>query len=87
MRPGKRFGFTAVEKSDIWRRWKAGQSLHEIGAPLTSHTAAFGVCCCPAEGLLPSLVAARGWHSLSLSVKTYREGLLPGLRYGRLLDD
>ena len=31
MRPGKRFGLSAVEKSDIWSRWKSGQSLHEIG--------------------------------------------------------
>ena len=31
MRPGKRFGLSAIEKGDIWRRWKAGQTLHEIG--------------------------------------------------------
>src|SRR6266478_2326876 len=31
MRPGKRFGLSAEQKSDVWRRWKAGQTLHEIG--------------------------------------------------------
>jgi hypothetical protein len=31
MRSGKWFGLSAFEKSDIWNRWKAGQSLHEIG--------------------------------------------------------
>ena len=31
MTQGKRFGFSAVQKSDVWCRWKAGQSLHEIG--------------------------------------------------------
>jgi len=31
MRQGKRFGLSAMQKSDMWRRWKAGQSLHEIG--------------------------------------------------------
>jgi len=31
MRPGQRFGLSAVQKSELWRRWKAGQSLHEIG--------------------------------------------------------
>jgi IS30 family transposase len=31
MTEGKRFGLSAVQKSDMWRRWKAGQSLHEIG--------------------------------------------------------
>jgi IS30 family transposase len=31
MRRGKRFGLSAMQKSDLWRRWKAGESLHEIG--------------------------------------------------------
>jgi IS30 family transposase len=31
MKPGKRFGLSAIEKSDVWRRWKAGDTLHEIG--------------------------------------------------------
>jgi hypothetical protein len=31
MRQGKRFGLSAIEKSDLWGRWKVGQSLHEIG--------------------------------------------------------
>ena len=31
MQSGKRFGFSAVEKNEIWSRWKAGESLHEIG--------------------------------------------------------
>ena len=31
MRPGKRFGLSAIEKNDIWRRWKRGETLHEMG--------------------------------------------------------
>src|SRR6202163_846863 len=31
MRQGKRFGLSTVQKSELWLRWKAGQSLHEIG--------------------------------------------------------
>jgi hypothetical protein len=34
MRPGKRFGLSAVQKSELWSRWKAGQTLHEIGRAL-----------------------------------------------------
>jgi hypothetical protein len=30
MRPGKRFGLSAVERSDIWRRWKAGETLSGV---------------------------------------------------------
>jgi hypothetical protein len=31
MKPGKRFGLSAEQKVDVWRRWKADQTLHEIG--------------------------------------------------------
>ena len=31
MKPGMRFGFSEEQKLDVWRRWKAGQTLHEIG--------------------------------------------------------
>ncbi len=31
MRQGRRYGISAAQKADIWRRWKAGESLHEIG--------------------------------------------------------
>lgn len=31
MREGRRFGFSAEQKADIWRRWKLGESLQEIG--------------------------------------------------------
>src|ERR1700678_1589964 len=31
MKPGKRFGLSAEQKLDVWRRWKAGQTLHKIG--------------------------------------------------------
>lgn len=34
MRPGKRFRLSAVQKSELWRRWKAGQSLHGKGRML-----------------------------------------------------
>jgi transposase, IS30 family len=26
-----RFGLSAMEKRDVWSRWKAGQTPHEIG--------------------------------------------------------
>jgi len=31
MQQGRRFGLSAEQKCDVWRRWKAGQTLHEIG--------------------------------------------------------
>jgi hypothetical protein len=29
MKQGRRFGFSAEQKLDVWRRWKAGQTQHE----------------------------------------------------------
>ena len=34
MRLGRRYGLSAAQKTEIWRRWKAGESLHEIGRAL-----------------------------------------------------
>ena len=31
IKPGKRFGLSGEQKIDVWRRWKDGQTLHEIG--------------------------------------------------------
>jgi hypothetical protein len=31
VRRGRRFGLSAEQKFDVWRRWKAGQTLHKIG--------------------------------------------------------
>jgi hypothetical protein len=31
MTQGKRAEVSAAQRTDIWRRWKAGESLHEIG--------------------------------------------------------
>jgi len=31
MRQERRYGLSAAQRTDIWRRWKAGESLHEIG--------------------------------------------------------
>jgi IS30 family transposase len=31
---GKRRGLSAEQKAELWKRWKSGQSLHEIGRAL-----------------------------------------------------
>jgi len=36
-------------EADVWNRWKAGQSLHEIGRAFDNHIAAFALCCCLAR--------------------------------------
>src|SRR5882724_3857015 len=31
MRQGRRYGLSAEQRTEVWRRWKAGETLHEIG--------------------------------------------------------
>jgi DNA-binding transcriptional MerR regulator len=30
----RRYGFSAAQRAEIWRRWRAGESLHEIDRAL-----------------------------------------------------
>jgi hypothetical protein len=46
MTQGKYVELSAAQRTEVWRRWKAGQSLHEIGRRFDNHTAAFVLCCC-----------------------------------------
>jgi hypothetical protein len=50
MKQGRRF--SAEQKLDVWRRWKAGQTLHEIGALLAKNIPPFVVWCRVTVGLL-----------------------------------
>ena len=34
MTQGKRVKLSAAQRVELWRRWKSGQSLHEIGRAL-----------------------------------------------------
>jgi hypothetical protein len=54
MRPGKRFGLSANEKSDIWRRWKAGHSLHEIGRTFDKPHSSIRCLLLPRGGIPPA---------------------------------
>ena len=68
MRPGRRFALSAEQKCDVWRRWKAGQTLHEIGRAFgKDHNSIRGVVASHSVGdscfyvaLLPPR-AACGW--------------------------
>lgn len=53
----KRSRLSPAEKNHISRRWKCGQSLHEIGRAYGKPILPSAVCCClVAVSLLPLLV-------------------------------
>jgi IS30 family transposase len=75
MRPGKRFGLSAIEKSDIWSRWKAGESLHEIGRAFDKPHSSIRCLLLPRGGIPP---AARRRSGLALTLAE-REDISRGI--------
>jgi len=78
MRPGKRFGLSAIEKSEIWCRWKAGQSLHEIGRAFDKPHSSIRCLLLPRGGIPP---AARRRSGLALTLAE-REDISRGIACG-----
>ena len=58
MTQGKRADLSAAQRTDIWGRWKAGQSLHEIGRAFGLPIRRFTVCCRITAGLFQQRVGA-----------------------------
>src|SRR5215831_10173846 len=78
MRPGKRFGLSSIEKRDIWSRWKAGQSLHEIGRAFDKPHNSIRCVLLPRGGI-PPLARRRSRLALTLSE---REDISRGIASG-----
>jgi DNA-binding CsgD family transcriptional regulator len=78
MRPGNRFGLSAIEKSDIWCRWKAGQSLHEIGRAFDKPHSSIRCLLLPRGGIPP---VARRRSRLALTLAE-REDISRGIASG-----
>src|SRR6202047_1190355 len=78
MRPGNRFGLSAIEKNDIWRRWKAGQTLHEIGRAFDKPHNSIRSVLLPRGGIPP---IARRRSRLALT-RSEREDISRGIASG-----
>jgi IS30 family transposase len=71
----KRFGFSAVQKSELWRRWKAGQPLHELGRAFGKEHSSIRCLVSRHGGFVPS-VRRRSLRTLTLRE---REGIARGI--------
>jgi hypothetical protein len=78
MKPGKRFGLSTIEKSDIWRRWKAGETLHEIGRAFDKPHTSIRCLLLPRGGIPP---AVRRRSRLALT-RSERENISRGMASG-----
>src|SRR5271156_2092733 len=78
MRQGKRFGLSATQRSDLWRRWKSGESLHEIGRAFDKPHSSIRCLLLPRGGIPP---AARRCSRLALTLAE-RENISRGIASG-----
>jgi IS30 family transposase len=78
MRQGRRYGLTAEQKADIWRRWKAGESLHEIGRAFGKDHGSIQFLLSQHGGIVPS-VRRRSPRTLTLAE---REDISRGIASG-----
>jgi IS30 family transposase len=83
MTQGKRAGLSATQKSDMWSRWKAGQSLHEIGRAFGKGHSSIRCLVSHHGGFVP---AARRRSLLALTLAE-REDISRGLASGSSLRD
>jgi IS30 family transposase len=78
MKPGRRFGLSAEQKLDVWRRWKAGQTLHEIGRAFGKQHSSIRCLVARHGGIAP---AVRRRALLALTLRE-REEISRGLASG-----
>jgi IS30 family transposase len=81
MRPGKQFGLSAIEKLEIWSRWKAGESLHDIGRAFDKPHSSIRCLLLPRGGIPP---ATRRRSRLALTLAE-REDISRGTASGSSL--
>ncbi len=74
----KRARFSSSQKADIWRRWKAGESLHDIGRALGKAHGSIRFLLLPRGGIPP---AARRRSRLALTLGE-REDISRGIASG-----
>src|SRR5271170_6681849 len=78
MTQGKRAEVSAAQRTDIWRRWKAGQSLHEIGRAFGRTHTSIHLLLSHHGGIVPA-VRRRSARALTLAE---REDISRGIASG-----
>ena len=84
MKQGKRFGLSAEQKSDVWRRRKSGQTLHEIGRAFGKEHSSIRCLVRVTVGLLRQYGGVRSSRSRCGSARKSLGGWLPVRRTVRL---
>ena len=78
MRQGRRYGLSATQKAELWRRWKTGESLHEIGRALDKSHSSIQFLLSQHGGIAPA-IRRRSQRALTLAE---REDISRGIASG-----
>jgi hypothetical protein len=78
MRQGRRYGLSAAQSIDVWRLWKAGESLHEIGPPFGKDHGSIQFLLSKRGGIAPPVRR----HSLRTLTLDEREDISRGIASG-----
>ena len=78
MRQGRRYRLSAEQRTDIWHRWKAGESLHEIGRAFGKDHGSIQFLLSQHGGIAPA-VRRRSQRTLTLAE---REDISRGIASG-----
>jgi IS30 family transposase len=78
MRPGIRFGLSAIEKREVWSRWKAGESLHEIGRAFDKPHSCIRAVLLPRGGIPPAARRRSRWALTFAEPEDISRGIASG---------
>src|ERR1700688_2589599 len=78
MRQGRGYGLSVEQRTEVWRRWKAGESLHEIGRALGKDHGSIQFLLSQHGGIAPA-VRRRSQRTLTLAE---REDISRGIASG-----
>ena len=81
MIPKKRTALSAMQRAEVWRRWKAGDSLHAIGRAVGKDHVVVHLLLQRHGGIAP----AAGHRSQRVLTLTEREDISPGIAAGESL--
>ncbi|MEX2045935.1 MAG: IS30 family transposase, partial [Chloroflexota bacterium] len=73
-----RRGLSAEQKRELWQRWRAGQSLTEIGRALGKHSSSIHFVISPNGGFLPRMRRRRGTALTLFEREEISRGLAQG---------
>src|ERR1700712_4226057 len=78
MGQGRRYGLSSAQKAELWRRWSAGESLHEIGRALDKSHISIQFLLSQHGGIAPA-IRHRSQRTLTLAE---REDISRGIASG-----